>query len=150
MSKIKLLLLVVLSVLANGGCISADTRSTLHAPVSIEDLLVKAVLSAAEQQHRVSTILIGPEVSEGIAREAARLRPTRRVRSSEIEGLLKGQLLLQGESTGPNLASLSGRLGPVPRPQPGVMLLSCGTGLTVVFERVGTEWQQRELQTLDC
>ena len=152
MPKTKLSLALAITVLAGFGCVATGERLAANPGSSIDSLLVQAIVHAAEQQQGrpVSIVMVGPDVPEHVARATTGLRPTCQVNSSEIGGLGDGQLLLQSAVVGPNVATISGRLGPVPRPRSGEVLLSCGTGLTVVFEKVGADWQQRELQTLEC
>jgi hypothetical protein len=132
------------------GMVAAGCASPQHpaAPSErVEPLLAEAMLKAARQADTVSLVLVSPEVSEQIHGALEGRVPLRRVRSSSAAGLGKGRLLLQRSTVGEMEATLVGRLGPVPT---GPGHLSCGTGLTVTFRKVGSGWQQGDLQILQC
>ncbi|TCZ77011.1 hypothetical protein [Lysobacter sp. N42] len=141
MTRISLLLL---SSAFAVGCASPQPSSS---PAGVEPLLASAMLKAARQEGSVSLVLVSPEVSEGILDALERHVAVNRVNSSSAAGLGKGRLLLQRSVVGETEAALIGRLGPVPT---GPGHLSCGTGLTVTFKKVGSEWQQGDLQILQC
>ncbi len=149
MFKIKLLVAALVASLVVGGCASPPTQIKEH-PTSLETQLVQALLAAAEREGRVSTVLLAPNLPPGIKGAVAGIRAARAAKSDMIEGLAKGQLLLQRATLGKSQATLSARLGPVPKPRHNVALLACGTGLTVTFNLVGGQWQQGDLQILMC
>ena len=149
MPKLKLLSAAIVTTLAVVACAS-PTIQKAPSPGALEAQLVGALLEAAEQEGGVSKVLLAPDLPPGIKSAIEAVRPAVAADSSEIVGLAKGQLLVQSASLGQSQASLSARLGPVPRPKPDTALLACGTGLTVTFNLVGGQWEQSDLQVLQC
>ena len=142
-------LLVTFAVLAIAACTTAP-KQTGTSPTALENQLVEALLAAAERESHISKVLLAPDLPPGIKSAVEGKRPAVAASSGEIAGLAKGHLLVQSATFGQSQATISARLGPVPRPRPNVALLACGTGLTVTFNLVGGPWQQGDLQTLDC
>ena len=149
MPKFKLPIAAAVAAIALAGC-AAPSKRTGASASALENQLVGALLAAAEREGQVSKVLLAPGLPAGIRSALASRRSTVAAQSDAIEGLAKGQLLVQSASLEQSQATLTARLGPVPRPKPNVALLACGTGLTVTFNLVGGQWQQGDLQILNC
>ena len=149
MPKAKLLVTTLFATFVVTGCASPSIQVGAH-PTELETQLVEKLMAAAEREGRVSKILLAPNLPPGIKGAAARIRPVQAAKSDEISGLSKGQLLLQSASLDASDATLTARLGPVPKPRHNASHLACGTGLTVTFNLVGGQWQQGSLQILEC
>ena len=149
MLKHRLLAVTFISVFAITGCASSSIQVGAHS-TALETQLVETLIAAAEREGRASKVLLAPNLPPGIKSAAAKIRPSQEARSDGIAGLAKGQILLQSASLQASDATLTARLGPVPKPRHNVTHHACGTGLTVTFNLVGGQWQQGDLQILEC
>ena len=148
MPKFKLLMAAIASFVC-AGCTTPSVQTGVQ-PTALESQLVGALFVAAEREGRVTRVLLAPNLPPGVKSAAAAMRPAVAATSDEIEGLTKGQLLVQSAAIGESQATVIARLGPVPPPRPNAARLACGTGLTVTFNWVGGAWQQGDLQLLNC
>ncbi|MFX1724039.1 hypothetical protein [Stenotrophomonas sp. AS1] len=149
MRMFKLLFAAATACVFGVGCSTPSVQTAVE-PTALESQLVGALVVAAEREGQLTKVLLTPNLSPGIKSAAAAMRPAVLVASGEIEGLRKGELLVQSATLGESHATIEARLGPVPPPKPNTARLACGTGLTVTFNKVGGEWQQGDLQLLNC
>ena len=149
MLKITSLAVVVLAAALAAGCASPSPQADTE-PSALHTQLVQALLQAAERENRVSKVLVAPNLPPGIKKALAAHRPTVVANSLEIAGLPKGALLVHTAKLDTNQASLIARLGPVPEPHPDIGHLACGTEFTITFSLQDGEWQQGDLQILQC
>lgn len=149
MPHFKSLIAAMFATLAVVACASPSAQVEAS-PTELETRLVDALLEAAEWRGPVSKVFLAPNLPPGVKSAAAELRPAVTAKSEEIVGLAKGQLLVQSATLEPSRATLSARLGSVAQPQPNMALFDCGTGFTVTFNLVAGQWQQGDLQILQC
>ena len=101
----------------------------------------------------VEVIVIGPSIDETTAAVLKRERAAIQLKEVPAGSGLKlpaRHLLLNSFQLGPDRGSLSATLGPVPAPQPGLILLACGTNFRIDLDRSSGKWHVKVVGLTAC
>jgi hypothetical protein len=124
--------------------------TTAAAPSPLRDVLALALQSVPATE----TIVAGAQLSKEAREAAAALRPVvemKDVPQTAEATLPAGYVELRRAEVHGDTASVTFWRGPVPKPRPGVMLLSCGTGTTLLFKRDASgAWQPNGMSVSVC
>ncbi len=72
------------------------------------------------------------------------------VPETETDKVPAGYFVLEYAAVHGDRAGLGGVLGPIPKPRPGYVLLSCGTGIYIDFRNDGEKWRISDVRYKEC
>ena len=144
--KVKAATLVVcaLVITAVGGPRRLQLQTVSREPTLVEAFDVAALLRVEFHGGAVEVIVIGPEIDEATAAVLKRSRaaiPLKEVPASPGLNLPARYFLLKSFQLGKDRGAMSGTLGPVPAPRPGLM--ACGTTFKLDLDRSSGTWQAK-------
>jgi len=112
--------------------------------------LIRAALVGRDPQPVIVLPAELPENTKQAARSVGTTIAQSNVPRSTEWSLPPGYFVLQHVEIASAKGSVSGLIGPVPAPKPGVGLLACGSQVSVQFTRQNGRWQRGETQEVVC